>query len=149
MYACGVSIMKRSIFSIAPFAVAAVIAAVANPAFPQADNGPGAKTPASVDEGGLEGEKKPSGSSIVSAPPSVFQITGKSEAPSFKKYVFWAYGFVCFFLFLFYTLCILQSRKLEKRVNYLQERFEDACAAKEAPEETGKAAAGPPAAPLQ
>ena len=58
--------------------------------------------------------------------PENFQGSGGEGAPDFQKYVFWAYGLACLLLFLFTLRTISQCRNLQKRVDYLEGRFEKA-----------------------
>lgn len=134
--------MKRSIFNIPTVAVVALLATCASPLFSQADKASGAKAPNAVDGDGQESEKKPGGPGGIESQPAKpidgskaadtgmeFKGVQRSKAPAFKAYVFWAYGVVCLLLFLFFVFSILQSRKLEQRVNFLEERFEEASGA--------------------
>ena len=56
--------------------------------------------------------------------PENFQ--GAGSAPDFQEYVFFAYGITCLLLFLFTLRTISQCRNLQKRVDYLEERFKEA-----------------------
>ena len=58
--------------------------------------------------------------------PENFQGAGSGSAPDFQKYVFFAYGITCLLLFLFTLRTISQCRNLQKRVDYLEERFKEA-----------------------
>ena len=58
--------------------------------------------------------------------PENFQGAGTGNAPDFQKYVFFAYGLPCLLLFLFTFRTIGQCRNLQKRVDYLEERFKKA-----------------------
>ena len=58
--------------------------------------------------------------------PENFQGAGSGSAPDFQKYVFFAYGLTCLLLFLFTLRTISQCRNLQKRVDYLEERFKEA-----------------------
>jgi CcmD family protein len=63
--------------------------------------------------------------------PEDFQGAAASNAPDFRVYVFVAYGAVCLLLFLFSLRTISQSKRLEERVDHLEERF--AASAAESP----------------
>ena len=58
--------------------------------------------------------------------PEDLQGAGSGNAPDFQKYVFFAYGLTCLLLFLFTLRTISQCRNLQKRVDYLEERFKEA-----------------------
>ena len=55
--------------------------------------------------------------------PENFQEAAANNTPDFRVYVFVAYGAVCLLLFLFSLRTISQSKRLEKRVDDLEERF--------------------------
>ena len=55
--------------------------------------------------------------------PENFQGAAANNTPDFRVYVFFAYGAVCLLLFLFSLRTISQSKRLEERVDHLEERF--------------------------
>ena len=59
----------------------------------------------------------------VAKTPENFQEAATNTTPDFQRYVFVAYGAVCLLLFLFSLWAINQSRRLEERVDHLEERF--------------------------
>ena len=73
--------------------------------------------------------------------PEDFQGAAASNAPDFRVYVFVAYGAVCLLLFLFSLRTISQNKRLEERVDHLEERF--AASAAESPPGKGEPADSP------
>ena len=73
--------------------------------------------------------------------PEDFQGAAANNAPDFRVYVFAAYGAVCLLLFLFSLRTISQSKRLEERVDHLEERF--AASAAESPPGKGEPADSP------
>ena len=59
----------------------------------------------------------------VAKTPENFQEAAANTTPDFQRYVFVAYGAVCLLLFLFSLWAINQSKRLEERVDDLEERF--------------------------
>ena len=56
--------------------------------------------------------------------PEEFKAGQAAGGPDYQAYVFIAYGLTCFLLFLFFTWTIFQGGKLGKRIEYLEERFQ-------------------------
>jgi CcmD family protein len=73
--------------------------------------------------------------------PEDFQGAAANNAPDFRVYVFVAYGAVCLLLFLFSLRTISQNKRLEERVDHLEERF--AASAAESPPGKGEPADSP------
>ena len=73
--------------------------------------------------------------------PEDFQGAEANNAPDFRVYVFVAYGAVCLLLFLFSLRTISQNKRLEERVDHLEERF--AASAAESPPGKGEPADSP------
>ena len=68
--------------------------------------------------------------------PENFQGAAANNTPDFRVYVFFAYGAVCLLLFLFSLRTLVQSKRLEERVDDLEERF--AASAAESPPGKGE-----------
>ena len=65
--------------------------------------------------------------------PENFQEAAANNTPDFRVYVFFAYGAVCLLLFLFSLRTLVQSKRLEERVDDLEERLAIASAARNLP----------------
>ncbi len=65
--------------------------------------------------------------------PENFQEAAANNTPDFRVYVYFAYGAVCLLLFLFSLRTISQSKRLEERVDDLEERLAIASAARNLP----------------
>ncbi len=69
----------------------------------------------------------------VAKTPEDFQGAAANNTPDFRVYVYFAYGAVCLLLFLFSLRTISQSKRLEERVDDLEERLAIASAARNLP----------------
>ena len=52
--------------------------------------------------------------------------TPANPAPNFQPYVFWAYGIACTLILLFTLWTLWQARKVRRKLDVLEERFERA-----------------------
>ncbi len=52
-----------------------------------------------------------------------FGAAKSSVRPDFGSYVFWAYGLTCVLLFGFTLYTLVQTKKMDERAAYLEERF--------------------------
>jgi hypothetical protein len=48
---------------------------------------------------------------------------GVAKDPNFQPYVFWAYGAVCLFLALFTLWTLVQVKRVEAKIDYLEGRL--------------------------
>jgi hypothetical protein len=65
------------------------------------------------------------GNGTAEQPPAaqVEGAQGANPTSNFQPYVFWAYGVVCGLIFLFTLWTVWEARRLERKIEYLDERF--------------------------
>ncbi len=124
-------------FSFSTFiAFSVLVLFTALPLYAQENNAQGKAAPT------VSGSAAPDGQDAPTAPapttPEEFKADQENTGPEYKAYVFLAYGLTCFLLFLFFTWAVIQSGKLGKRIDYLEERFAQSSASQADISDSGK-----------